>query len=248
MIFYEFANLNLQIARNKICNPITMATFLLIYTATAHASICLSKEGAVIACLETSDQKSHASFMQPAIESLCKQTGTALSSIDAIAISMGPGSYTGLRVGMATAKGIAYAIGKPLIGINTLQIMAAAAKLKFPNHQSSICALLDARRMEVFTGIYAQNLTPTTPSTAIILDPQSFENELTKEAILFVGDGAEKFKAICQHPNAHFDTNLNYGASDMLALTENAFTLADFLDLAYSEPLYIKAFHDTRKA
>ena len=248
MIFYEFANLNLQIARNKICNPITMATFLLIYTATAHASVCLSKDGAVMACLETSDQKSHASFMQPAIETLCKQTGIALSSIDAIAISIGPGSYTGLRVGMATAKGIAYAMGKPLIGINTLQIIAAAAKLKYPTHPDAICALLDARRMEVFTGIYAHNLEPTTPSTALILDAQSFENELANAPILFVGDGVEKFKAICKHPNAHFDTNLNYGAPDMLALTENAFTLADFLDLAYSEPLYIKAFHDTRKA
>jgi tRNA threonylcarbamoyladenosine biosynthesis protein TsaB len=225
-----------------------MATFLLIYTATAHASICLSKDGHILACTETTDQKSHASFMQPAIESLCKQTGIALSSIDAIAISIGPGSYTGLRVGMATAKGIAYALGKPLIGINTLQIIAAAAKIKFPTHQSAICALLDARRMEVFTGIYAHNLSPITTSTALILDAQSFENELTEEIILFVGDGAEKFKAICQHPNAHFDTNLSYGASNMLALTENAFALGDFLDLAYSEPLYIKAFHDNRKA
>jgi tRNA threonylcarbamoyladenosine biosynthesis protein TsaB len=225
-----------------------MATFLLIYTATAHASVCLSKDGLVLGCLETTDQKSHASFIQPAIETLCKQTGIALSSIDAIAISLGPGSYTGLRVGMATAKGIAFALDKPLIGINTLQIMAAAAKLKFPKHQSSICALLDARRMEVFTGIYAQNLTPTTPSTAIILNPQSFENELANEPILFVGDGAEKFKAICQHPNAHFDTTLSCGASDMMTLTENAFNLTDLLDLAYSEPLYIKAFHDTRKA
>jgi len=224
-----------------------MATFLLIYTATAHASVCMSKNGAVIACLETTDQKSHASFIQPAIETLCKQTGIGLNSIDAIAISLGPGSYTGLRVGMATAKGIAYALDKPLIGINTLQIMAAAAKQKYPKHQSSICALLDARRMEVFTGIYSQNLTPTTPSSALILDAQSFENELANEPILFVGDGAEKFKAICQHPNAHFEASLSYGASDMVALTEIAFNLTDFLDLAYSEPLYIKAFHDTRK-
>jgi tRNA threonylcarbamoyladenosine biosynthesis protein TsaB len=122
-------------------------------------------------------------------------------------------------------------MGKPLIGINTLQIIAAAAKLKYPNHNSVICALLDARRMEVFTGIYTHSLVPTTPSTALILDVQSFENELANAAILFVGDGAEKFKAICNHSNA-----------------ENAFTLTDFLDRAYSEPLYIKAFHDTRKA
>jgi tRNA threonylcarbamoyladenosine biosynthesis protein TsaB len=248
MIFYEFANLNLQLNHNPSLTPITMATFLLIYTATAHASVCMSKDGAVIACLETTDQKSHASFIQPAIETLCKQTGIALDSIDAVAISIGPGSYTGLRVGMATAKGIAYALGKPLIGINTLQIIAAAAKHKYPNHDSAICALLDARRMEVFTGIYAHNLEPLTPSTALILDPLSFKNELDKEPILFAGDGAEKFKAICEHPNAHFDTSIAYGAADMLALTENAFTLADFLDLAYSEPLYIKAFHDTRKA
>lgn len=225
-----------------------MATFLLIYTATAHASVCLSKNGLVLGCLETTDQKSHASFIQPAIETLCKQTGVVLSSIDAIAISLGPGSYTGLRVGMATAKGIAYALDKPLIGINTLQIMAAAAKHKYHNHQSSICALLDARRMEVFTGIYSHNLEPITTSTALILNAQSFENELANAAILFVGDGAEKFKAICNHPNAHFDTTLSCGASDMMTLTENAFTLTDFLDLAYSEPLYIKAFHDTRKA
>ena len=248
MIFYEFANLNLQLNHNPSLTRVTMATFLLIYTATAHASVCMSKDGAVIACLETTDQKSHASFIQPAIETLCKQTGIALDSIDAVAISIGPGSYTGLRVGMATAKGIAYALGKPLIGINTLQIIAAAAKHKYPNHDSAICALLDARRMEVFTGIYAHNLEPLTPSTALILDPLSFKNELDKEPILFAGDGAEKFKAICEHPNAHFDTCISYGAADMLALTEDAFTLADFLDLAYSEPLYIKAFHDTRKA
>ena len=225
-----------------------MATFLLIYTATAQASVCIVKDGEVLGCSETADQKTHASFIQPAIESLCKQTSIPLSSIDAISISMGPGSYTGLRVGMATAKGIAYAMGKPLIGINTLQIMAAAAKHKYPKHNSAICALLDARRMEVFTGIYTHNLTPTTPSTALILDPLSFKDELDKEAILFVGDGAEKFKSICEHPNAHFDTSICYGASDMLALTEKAFALADFLDLAYSEPLYIKAFHDNRKA
>ena len=225
-----------------------MATFLLIYTATAHASVCLSKDGLVVACLETTDQKSHASFIQPAIETLCKQTGINLSSIDAISISMGPGSYTGLRVGMATAKGIAYALGKPLIGINTLQIIAAAAKRIHLGNDTAICALLDARRMEVFTGIYSQNLEPTTTSTALILDAQSFENELANAAILFVGDGAEKFKAICNHSNAYFDTTIRYGAADMIALTENAFTLTDFLDLAYSEPLYIKAFHDTRKA
>ncbi|MFZ9213535.1 MAG: tRNA (adenosine(37)-N6)-threonylcarbamoyltransferase complex dimerization subunit type 1 TsaB [Sediminibacterium sp.] len=225
-----------------------MATFLLIYTATAHASVCLSKDGNVLGSLETSDQKSHASFMQPAIDSLCKQTGIALSSIDAIAISIGPGSYTGLRVGMATAKGIAYAMGKPLIGINTLQIIAAAAKLKYPTHHATICALLDARRMEVFTGIYTHNLIATSPSTALILDAHSFENELAKAPILFVGDGVEKFKAICEHPNAHFDAGLTYGVADMLGLTEKAFALADFLDLAYCEPLYIKAFHDTRKA
>lgn len=225
-----------------------MATFLLIYTATAQASVCIVKDGEVLGCSETADQKSHASFIQPAIESLCKQTSIPLSSIDAISISMGPGSYTGLRVGMATAKGIAYAMGKPLIGINTLQIMAAAAKLKYPNHNSAICALLDARRMEVFTGIYTHSLVPTTPSTVLILDVQSFENELANAAILFVGDGAEKFKAICNHSNAYFDTTIRYGAADMIALTENAFTLTDFLDLAYSEPLYIKAFHDTRKA
>jgi tRNA threonylcarbamoyladenosine biosynthesis protein TsaB len=248
MIFYEFANLNLQLNHNTSLTPSSMAIFLLIYTATAHASVCMSKDGAVMACLETTDQKSHASFIQPAIDTLCKQTGITLSSIDAIAISIGPGSYTGLRVGMATAKGIAYALGKPLVGINTLQIIAAAAKRKYPNHQSAICPLLDARRMEVFTGIYAHSLEPLTPSTALILDAQTFENELAKEAILFVGDGAEKFKAICEHPNADFDVRLSYGASDMLALTENAFLLADFLDLAYSEPLYIKAFHDNRKA
>jgi len=225
-----------------------MATFLLIFTATAQASVCIVKDGEVLGCSETADQKTHASFIQPAIESLCKQTSIPLSSIDAISISMGPGSYTGLRVGMATAKGIAYAMGKPLIGINTLQIMAAAAKHKYPKHNSAICALLDARRMEVFTGIYTHSLVPTTPSTALILDVQSFENELANAAILFVGDGAEKFKAICNHSNAYFDTTIRYGAADMIALTENAFTLTDFLDLAYSEPLYIKAFHDTRKA
>lgn len=225
-----------------------MATFLLIYTATAHASVCISKDGQVIGQLETSDQKSHASFIQPAIASLCKQAGIDLQNMDAISVSMGPGSYTGLRVGMATAKGIAYAMGKPLIGINTLQIMAAAAKTNHPNHNSAICALLDARRMEVFTGIYAHNLEPLTNSTALILDAQSFENELASAPLLFVGDGATKFQDICNHPNAIFDTTLSYSASDMIALTEKAFGLADFLDLAYSEPLYIKAFHDTRKA
>jgi tRNA threonylcarbamoyladenosine biosynthesis protein TsaB len=224
-----------------------MATLLFIYTATAHASICISRDGKSLGILETNDQKNHASFIQPAISSLCSQTGIALESLDAIGISLGPGSYTGLRVGMATAKGIAYVTEKPLIGINTLQIMAAAAKTNYPNYTGTICPLLDARRMEVFTGIYAQSLEPISDTKALILEATSFENELAVAPLLFVGDGAEKFKEICNHPNAHFDTTLTYGALDMISLTEKAFVLTDFLDLAYSEPLYVKAFHDTRK-
>jgi tRNA threonylcarbamoyladenosine biosynthesis protein TsaB len=167
-----------------------MSLILNIDTATDIAHISVSKSGVILDSVINSDQKEHGSFLQPAIEKLLKINSIAIKSVDAIAISTGPGSYTGLRVGMASAKGICFALQKPIISINSLEIIACAAILEnSDNYDISnllICPMIDARRMEVFTALYSQNLELKLEPQAIIFDSNSFENHFLMNKILFV--------------------------------------------------------------
>jgi tRNA threonylcarbamoyladenosine biosynthesis protein TsaB len=199
---------------------------------------------------ENTDPKNHGSFLQPAIQQLFQNTSYQLSDIDAICVSNGPGSYTGLRVGLASAKGLCYALNKPLITLNTLQIMAAAAithLLKYESVDSYLfCPLIDARRMEVFTAVYNSQLSVVVPPMANIVCETSFEDLLNKNKLVFTGSGSDKLKTVLQHPNA-FYFSIQHNATNMIQLAEDNIKTNNTAKLAYTEPFYIKDFFDTRK-
>ncbi|NCI47631.1 tRNA (adenosine(37)-N6)-threonylcarbamoyltransferase complex dimerization subunit type 1 TsaB [Sediminibacterium soli] len=226
-----------------------MPTILYIDTATDLASVCISSDERVLGITESSDQKNHASFIQSAIAELCAQTGTALPTLDAVAVTAGPGSYTGLRVGMATAKGICYALQKPLIALTTLEVMAQAALSKSgiaATPAALLCPMIDARRMEVFTALFDQSMRTKKTAHALIIDEQSFAAELEQDAVLFFGSGMPKFKHLIQHTNALF-TDIKHNATDMVLPALAAFRSSHFTDLAYSEPVYVKEFFSPTK-
>lgn len=223
-----------------------MSYILNIDTATETAGVCLSKGNDVLAILTSTDQKNHAAFIQPAIASVIQQSGITLADIDAVAVTGGPGSYTGLRVGMATAKGICFSLEKPLIVINTLEVMAIAAIEKANKESQLFCPLIDARRMEVFTAIYDRSLQNRLLPQAMALEQQSFAAFLDTAIVQFSGSGMEKLSKISGHPNARF-VEVQHNAAHLSTLSLKAFTNKDFADLAYCEPFYLKAFFDTSK-
>jgi len=214
-----------------------------IDTALETASICLAQDGHPIAYSANHSQKDHAPWLHSAIKKLFVSQNILLAELSAIAVSEGPGSYTGLRVGMSTAKGLCYALNKPLITINTLKMMAYAAQ----NEGTEFLApMIDARRMEVFTAIYSRSLTEIISPTNKILDSSTFMNIIDQHTVTFFGNGSEKFKALISHKNAIFkgiDTN----ATHMIELSKQKDLQKNYADLAYSEPYYGKEFHSTVK-
>ena len=227
-----------------------MSVLLHIDTAVENASVCISKDESNLGMVESTNQKDHASWIQPAISSLIKKYGLTMQQLNAVVVSNGPGSYTGLRVGLATAKGICYALSIPLITLSTLEIMATSAITTADANLLKttgilFCPMIDARRMEVFTGLYDKKLNRIRPPHATIVDEKTFENELASHKILFFGNGAEKAKGMIRHPNALFQT-IGYDASYMIALAEKKMQVKEFADLAYVEPFYIKDFHTIR--
>lgn len=226
-----------------------MALILNIDTATENASICLSQNGNVIAFEESKEQKNHASFLQPAIQQVLNQSSININQLDAVAVTNGPGSYTGLRVGLSSAKGICYAINKPLITLNTLAIIVEALEaqsaLAIPVKNSLpilYCPMIDARRMEVFTALYNKTKETVLAPCPMILTEESFSNELSENLILFGGSGHVKLKSLLKTGNALF-LNTIYSAQNMVALAEHHFKLKSFASLAYSEPFYGKEFY-----
>jgi tRNA threonylcarbamoyladenosine biosynthesis protein TsaB len=213
-------------------------------TATEFASICLTKGDEVLGMRSCLDQKQHGAFVQPAIQELLKEAGFELNQLDAISVAEGPGSYTGLRVAMASAKGLCYALSKPLITVNTLKIIAQAALEQeghaYPN--AIYCPLIDARRMEVFTALYSNELEPILVPEARILDQDSFRDLLDKKVIIFTGSGAVKLQALLDHPNAVFCA-VQHSAKQLAILANRAFADQIFANLAYCEPFYLKAFY-----
>lgn len=222
-----------------------MAVILNIDTATEHASVCISKGSEVLAIETSSTQKDHAAFIQPAIQRLVEKAGYSLPQIDAIAVSNGPGSYTGLRVGLSTAKGIAYALDKPLILINTLEVIATAAiadTAKQPELAGAVyCPMIDARRMEVFTAVFDAQLNVMMQPVAMILDENSFASLLESGKVVFNGSGARKFRDVIKDDNAVF-IDIQHDAAHMSRISERHFMLKSFADKAYSEPFYLKEF------
>jgi len=220
------------------------ATYILqINTAFNEASIGIGLNGALVDETINTTQQEHAGFLQPAIQEICQRTGIDLKTLAAVSVMNGPGSYTGLRVGLAAAKGICYALKIPLICIHTLDWIA------FGNQSENIdlvCPMVDARRMEVFTGLYSREMNRVLEPTALVLEEQSFSAELAEQKISFVGNGAAKWKDICQHPHAFFPEAI-HDAGHFANMSLQACQQEKFADLAYAEPFYTKEFFNTQK-
>ncbi len=215
-----------------------MALLLNIDTALETASACLSTEEEILLFTENKDQKDHASWLHTSIAAMLKQTGMKTTDLSAVAVSIGPGSYTGLRVGLSAAKGLCYALNIPLITVGTLDMIAFAVK---EEAFEFICAMIDARRMEVFTALYDKNQRQIHPPSAMIIDIQRFSTALDKNKVLFCGNGSKKLQAILSHPNATFsDTSMT--SIHLSQIAHQYYRENRFADLAYAEPLYIKDF------
>lgn len=216
-----------------------MSLILNIDTSTELASICISDKGQCLQMLSNDTQKDHAAWLHPAVHMAMKRAGKDLRDLKAVAITKGPGSYTGLRVGMATAKGLCYALDIPLIGVNTLEAMAGIA---IGEDIDYICPMIDAKRMEVYTALYDKDLRPLIPPCAMILDQNSFSHYLEQKRIIIFGNGKNKFEAIIEKKNAVFKS-LIFNASHLASVTYLKFVESEFLPLAYAEPLYLKEYY-----
>ena len=225
-----------------------MPLILNIDTATETASIALAGEAMAPEVVMNFEQRDHAAWIHDAIAQLMKKAGRALHELDAVAVSEGPGSYTGLRVGMATAKGFCYALGIPLITESTLKIMAYAATEQTTGGEHTLfCPMIDARRMEVFTAVYNKALKEVMAPRALILDEGSFSDLLQERKVIFFGSGSKKFRSLAQSANAAFN-DIVYHAGHLSYLSGLKFEARDFTDAAYAEPAYLKEFYThTRK-
>lgn len=219
-----------------------MSTILQLETATSVCAVALSINGKTVASKEETAPNIHASKLTLFIDEVMKQAGLAYSDLDAIGVSKGPGSYTGLRIGVSTAKGLCFALDKPLIAINTLSMMTAGFLAAFPDYTGLICPMIDARRMEVFTAVFDHHLNEVEATHAKIIDEASFLDVLTQHEITFIGNGAEKCSSIIQHPNAKFSVVNFNKASNMSSQANEVFTGKKFEDVAYFEPFYLKDF------
>jgi tRNA threonylcarbamoyladenosine biosynthesis protein TsaB len=224
-----------------------MSFILNIDTTTETALVNIAKAGHVIHEEINPQQKDHAAFLHTAIQSALHQAGIGFNELDAISVSIGPGSYTGIRVGMSSAKGLSYTLNKPLITLNTLEILAkdaADSSTLIRNDQPVLyCPMIDARRMEVFTALYDGDLGVAAQPTAMILDENSFVKELLNNNIIFFGNGAHKWQQLCVHENAFF-TKVNNKGLAMSSLSYKKLQQNNFSAIAYSEPLYIKEFYN----
>lgn len=217
-------------------------TILCIETSTNCCSAAITIDGQAVASKENLEGANHASELPVFIEQLLDTAREQGWTLDAVAFSQGPGSYTGLRIGAATAKGICYGLNIPLIPVDTLQILCAAVKDQQSNIDGILCPMLDARRMEVYTAMYQPNdLKAMSKVEAKIINEQSFYEELKKQTIYFFGNGAEKCKTIIQFDHAKFIDNIVPQAKYMGALAEQA-TQLDIKQMAYYEPFYLKEF------
>lgn len=221
-----------------------MANIINIETSTDCCSVALTADMAVAADFVDLHGRNHAEKLGKFVKQALDEARSQQREIEAVAVSIGPGSYTGLRIGLSEAKGLAYALGVPLIGVPTLQILAT--NVMFNHHgidlSTRFAPMIDARRMEVFTCVLDMWLKELMPSQPLVLTPESYGEFLDQGPLLFMGNAVEKARTVITHPNARFVEGINPLASDMLALSEKLFREGRFLDVAYSTPLYLKEF------
>lgn len=218
-----------------------MSLLLNIDTALSTASVCLSDDDRSIAFTVNKDQQGHAAWLHQAIDEMIKKTGYSINQLDAVSVSIGPGSYTGLRVGLSSAKGFCFAAKIPLITITTTEMLAFAVKNEA---KDLICPAIDARRMEIFTAIYDKELREIKSPYSLIAEKNSFDEYLANHALLFCGDGCRKLQDLLSSNKISFTTTMA-DASHLAQLAADRFAKNEFSDLAYAEPLYVKEFYSS---
>lgn len=218
-----------------------MAIILSIETATPVCSCALLQDGEVIINKESNEGQSHSTLLGVFVHDIMNQVRSSNLKLDAIAISNGPGSYTGLRIGVSEAKGLSYGLDIPMIAIPTPHIMATIIKNKV-DEGTLLCPMIDARRMEVYATILDKSLNVIRKTSADIVDSNSYLDLLSSNKVAFFGNGSEKCKEVITHPDAIFIKDIHPLASAMGILAEKAFSEKDFVDSAYFEPLYLKEF------
>ena len=225
-----------------------MAYLLLIESSTSVCSVALAKDGELIDLQESNEGQNHAKLLAVFVNELLNRQNITSDQLSAVAISEGPGSYTGLRIGVSLAKGICYANQIPLIPVSPLQsmceqVISRHAELGLESLENTfLMPMMDARRMEVYTATYDSANHLINPVSAEIIDEQSFFTDLEKQKVVFFGNGAEKCQPVIKHPNAVFVAGIKTSAQFMCALAWKAFQKEQFADLAYFEPFYLKDF------
>jgi tRNA threonylcarbamoyladenosine biosynthesis protein TsaB len=228
-----------------LCQKNNHLPFILnIETSTKNCSVSISKDGALISLKEINNGNySHAEMLHPLIVDVLKESGTTIDQLSAVAVGKGPGSYTGLRIGVSAAKGLCFTHDLPLIAINSLEILSHTCKSK----EGIIIPMIDARRMEVYSMIFDKSHNSLRETKAEIITEDSFLEYLEKDDVYFLGDGAEKCKDILTHKNAHFIDNMFPSAKEMALLSYNKFKKNNIENVAYFEPFYLKNFIATQE-
>lgn len=223
-----------------------MPNILAIETSTTNCSIALWSDNKVICSKENSEQSAHSRLLTVMINDLLAENNFEIKSLNAIAVSIGPGSYTGLRIGVSVVKGLCYGLNLPTITVDTLKALTQQYLLLYPEtkkfSKTLLCPLLDAKRMEVYTALYTTTLEEIKPVSAMIIDEYSFQDELKEKNIIFFGSGVEKCKNIISSPNANFTGNLEPSAQAVALLANEHYNNNQFADTAYFEPFYLKDF------
>ncbi len=217
-----------------------MERIILIETSTGLCSTAIAEEGRIVCYRESAANRAHASLTAVFIDEMLRERGCTLKECSAVCISEGPGSYTGLRVGVSTAKGLCFGADIPLLSVGTLEVLVNQA-LQTHTHLEYIVPMIDARRMEVYTAVFDGKGTQLTPTEAKVIDSGSFSDILGQGQVLFIGDGAGKCEGTITHPNAHFLQTCPK-ASAMLEPAVRELQEKRFKDVAYLEPFYLKDF------
>ena len=230
-----------------------MATILNIDTSTGVCSTALTSDGMILCHREDFNARSHAALLSGFIKDCLDHMREHEMKLDAVAVTLGPGSYTGLRIGLSEAKGLAYALEVPLIGLCSLEVMATGAMFNHPellpedyDTEVMFAPMIDARRMEVFTAVYSLGLETLMEPQPLILDTESYKVFLERGRVIFMGDGSGKAKELIKSNNAVWLDGVAPLATDMLALSERAYARRQFVDTAYAPPMYLKEFQATK--
>ena len=226
-------------AKSNFFKETMASTILNIETSTKNCSVSLSENGKLIAHKEINDGNySHAENLHPFIDAVLQSAIKTFKDLTAIAVSKGPGSYTGLRIGVSAAKGLSFALDIPLLSVNTLTVLAYRASAK----SGVIIPVLDARRMEVYQAVYDKNYDLLENTNAVVVDANTYDKYLSNGKVHFLGDAVEKIKPIIEHPNAVFMENQFPSAKEMASLSYKKLQKQEFEDVAYFEPFYLKDF------